>query len=157
MTKPKDKRNDFLFHIPYFLSFVATPPQHLRMEILYHNSYFLPELSVTTPNFCIALDLLQLGFFNRLKSLIQKFHGRNHELFNRYGVFFCTMKTDLFNVRNIGNLPLRCTQSMLPLFSGVQFAYLYLLHCMYYFIISYVLCCVCLFYISGLCPWITVF
>ena len=33
-----------------------------------------------------------------LKSSLQKFYGRHHELVDRYGVSICAMKTDLFNV-----------------------------------------------------------
>ena len=33
-----------------------------------------------------------------LKSSLQKFYGRHHELVDRYGVSICTIKTDLFNV-----------------------------------------------------------
>ena len=49
--------------------------------------------------------------------------------------------------------PYRCTGAMLPVLSGVRVSYLHLLicTCMYYF----VLCCVCVFSMSGLCPWIT--
>ena len=40
--------------------------QHLRMEFTYHNSYIMPELAFTTHTFCISLDFLQLGFWNRV-------------------------------------------------------------------------------------------
>ena len=33
-----------------------------------------------------------------LKLSLQKIYGRHRELVDRYGVSFCTMKTNLFNV-----------------------------------------------------------
>ena len=49
-----------------FLSPVASSLQRLRMEFLYNNSYGMPELAVVTQTFCIALDFLQLSFWNRI-------------------------------------------------------------------------------------------
>ena len=52
-----------------FLSSVATCLQHLHMECSYHNSYVMHELAVNTQTFCIALNFLQLGFWNRVMLL----------------------------------------------------------------------------------------
>ena len=57
---------NFHSELPTFLSSLATSLQHLRMEFSYHNSYVILELVVTTHTFCIALDFLQLGFWNRV-------------------------------------------------------------------------------------------
>ena len=47
----------------------------------------------------LTIRLLEQRYVaTRLKSLLQKFYCRHHELMDRYGVSICTMKTDLFNM-----------------------------------------------------------
>ena len=88
------------FFIPYCqLSFqtVATSLQHLCMMFPYHNSYIIPTPAVTTQTFCIALDFLQLGFWNRVMllqdwSLHYKSSWSSSWTLDRYGVSICTNK-----------------------------------------------------------------
>ena len=65
---PNFTTKGMFFHaeLATFLSSVATSLPHLRVQFLYHNSYVIPELAITTRTFCIALDVLQLGFWKRV-------------------------------------------------------------------------------------------
>ena len=82
--------------------YLATSLHDLRMEYSYHNSYVMPELTETTQALYRARTLknlvLEQGYIARkLKSSLQKFYGRHHELVDRYDVSICTMETDFFN------------------------------------------------------------
>ena len=69
-----------------------------------HNSYCMPLLAATTHTFCAAHHFFSIRFLEqsyvatRYKSSLQKFNGRHQELMDRYSVFICIMKTDLFKV-----------------------------------------------------------
>ena len=65
-----------------FLLSVVTSLQHLRYELSYHNSYVMPELAVTTQTFCIALVVLQLGFWNRVMLQDWSYHYRSSMVIN---------------------------------------------------------------------------
>ena len=91
------KRDDFSFCIVKFPFICGNIPSAPAYEVSYHNSYVMPEFAETTQTFCIVLDFLQLRYWDRatrLKSSLQKFYGRLHELVDRYGVSISTMKTD---------------------------------------------------------------
>ena len=166
------------------LSSVATSLQHLHMEFSYHTSYIMPELAVTTQTSHIALDFLQLGFWNRVMFLQDWSHHKRSIVVVIINSWIITMypsapwklicSTCQFSfplssnpdltfyeqlggcfMKNIGRLPYRCTWCMLPVLSGVRVSHLHLLFCMYNFVTSCSL--LCLFFMSGLCPWITFF
>ena len=73
------------FDIP-FLSSVALSLQHLCMEFSYHNPYVMPELAVTTQTFYIALNFLQLGFWNRVMVLQDWSHHNTSLIGNQKNV-----------------------------------------------------------------------
>lgn len=68
LTKLYDKRK--VFFLSTLLSSIATSHQHLRIEFLWYNSYGMPELDV----------LKQSYIAKSLKSFLQKFKGRHHQL-----------------------------------------------------------------------------
>ena len=153
------------------------------MEFLY-NSYVMPELAETTQTFFIALEFLQIGFWNRVMTLQDWCH--------HYRSFMVVIKNSwivtvypsapwkLIGQRVVVYLSsfvyhgldfLWATRQMflekqrtltLPLnlfhahsFNGVWVAHLLLVLWMYDF--SYFVYCVCLFSMFSLCPWITFF
>ena len=61
---------------------------HITTELLCLYLLYLARL--------LTVMLQEQGYVAiRLKSLLQKFNGRHHELEDCYGVSICTMKTDL--------------------------------------------------------------
>jgi hypothetical protein len=69
----------------------------MRMEFTFHNSYVILELVTSTVIFWTELTqkLLKQGYVApRLKSLLQKFYGRHHNLVDRYEISLSHMKMD---------------------------------------------------------------
>lgn len=103
LTKLYDKRDDFSFRIvnfPFICGNIPSAPAYgvfISQLIRYARACrnyadFLYRARTLTNR------LLEQGYVaTRLKSSLQKFYGRHHELVDRYGVSICTMKTDLFN------------------------------------------------------------
>ena len=103
MTKLYDKRDDFSFKIvnfPFICGNIPSTPAYgvfISQLIRYARACrnyadFLYRARTLTNR------LLEQGYVaTRLKSSLQKFYGRHHELVDRYGVSISTMKTDLFN------------------------------------------------------------
>ena len=104
LTKLYDKRDDFSFRIvsfpficgknpstPAYGFFISQLKRYARAcrkyaDFLYRERH-------------LTIRLLEQGYFaTRLKLSLRKFHGRHHELLERYGISICTMRTDLFNV-----------------------------------------------------------
>ena len=101
-SKLYDKRNDFTFPIvnfPFTDSNIPAAPAYgvyISQLIRYaraccdYNDFLERTRLLTT-------KLLSQGFIvHRLKSSLQKFYGRHHELVDRYGVSVSTMRTDIF-------------------------------------------------------------
>lgn len=103
LTKLYDKRDDFSFRIvnfPFICGNIPSAPAYgvfISQLIRYARACrnyadFLYRARTLTNR------LLEQGYVaTRLKSSLQKFYGRHHELVDRYGVSISTMKTDLFN------------------------------------------------------------
>ena len=103
LTKLYDKRDVFSFKIvnfPFICGNIPSAPaygvfisQLIRYARVCRNyADFLYRARTLTNR------LLEQGYVaTRLKSSLQKFYGRHHELVDRYGVSISTMKTDLFN------------------------------------------------------------
>ena len=101
-TKLYDKRDDFTFPIvnfPFLCSNIPAAPaygvyisqliRYSRACDQYHD--FLDRAQLLTNK------LLKQGYVApRLKSSLQKFYGRHHELVERYGISISQMKLDLF-------------------------------------------------------------
>ena len=131
------------------------------MEFSYLNSYVIAELAVTTQTFCIMLDFLQSGFWNRVMLQVWCHHYRSYVVVimnswvvtvysfapwklicstcHSFPLLFCLQRAWLFMSNSAGvsikqgHLPYWCTWSMLQVFSGLRVAHLLLLLCMYYF------------------------
>lgn len=101
-SKLYDKRDDFTFPIvnfPFICSNIPAAPAYgvyISQLIRYaraccdYNDFLERTRLLTT-------KLLSQGFIvHRLKSSLQKFYGRHHELVDRYGVSVSTMRTDIF-------------------------------------------------------------
>ena len=143
----------------------------------------LHALAVTTHLlYCkslLTIRLLKLeNVASRLESSLH-IYGRHHEPLVRFHVFMCIIRTDQFNVSQF-SFPFSSNQYLTfyeqlggffqksrgrllyrqvhaPSFQwdpNCSFTYvaLYILYWLFY-----VLCCLCLFSMSGLCPWITLF
>lgn len=63
---------------PFIFGNIPSAPENL--EFLYHIAYVMPQFAVTKQTFCIVLDTLKLGFWDRvwLKSSLKVFYGHHH-------------------------------------------------------------------------------
>ena len=83
---------------------METSLPHLRMAYIYiHNLYAMPGPAEITDFIHRALllkkKLTKQGYVaTRLRSSLQKFYGRHHELVDKYGVTISVMRTDLFSL-----------------------------------------------------------
>ena len=103
-TKLYDKRDDFTFPIvnfPFICSNIPAAPAYgvyISQLIRYsraccYYSDFLDRARLLTNK------LLNQGFVApRLKSSLNKFYGRHHDLIDRYGISVSTLKTDLLSL-----------------------------------------------------------
>ena len=92
--------------------------------------------------------------------MLQCFHLHHENWFvNSFPFFFPIPWTWLFMSNSAGVCrKAEDAYSTLPLFSGVRIVHCLLLQWMYYFgYFMFFVLCVCLFSMSGLCPWITFF
>ena len=105
---------------------------------------------------------------------LQNFYGRHHEVVDCYGVSICTTRTDLFEMSQFA-FPLSSNQDFTFYEQLDQWVFLeqhltltlpeHLVHASTLqcnplfglFQLFYVRCCVCLFFLSGRCPWIQLF
>jgi len=82
----------------YFISHSNIPASPAYVQFIFHNSYVILELVC----FLIIAQLLKQKVFKqayvtlRLKSSLQKLHGRHHELVDSYEISISQMIMDFF-------------------------------------------------------------
>ena len=129
---------------------------------LLRNSYRVYIITHTLwQTFCIALDFLLLGFWTRIMLLQDWSHlyiySRHHGLVDSNAVSICTMKTRRVFLGKAEEVyptgePGPCSQVLVESALLIYFCYF-----VCFIWLFYVLCSVCLFSMSGLYPWITLF
>ena len=154
-----------------FLSSVSTFLQYLRMNCSYHNSYVMQELAMTTqisynkaPGIglcCYKIEVINTKVlwsspWNRRS--LRCIHLHHENWFVQDVIVFLSSfvypglpfyeKLGWCFWKSRGRLPYRYTWSMLPVLS-CSFAFVTLYVLLY---LLYVLCCVCLFSMSGFVP-----
>ena len=154
-----------------FLSSVATFLQYLRIDFSNHNLHVMPDNHVVRRFFCTAIGSLQLCFWNR-KILQQDWspHHRNIMvgIMNSWTitVYPSAPREPICSTCHSFPFLFRQPQSCLLMrnswvFLEKQWTFTLLMQLVHAPVFSgsrvaHYLCCVlCLFFLAGLCPWIT--
>ncbi len=82
----------------FFIDIINKVTEFERLFGVYIPSYDVFVQSTSTePSFVNISKLLEQGYVViRLRSSLQKFYGRHHELVDKYGVTISNMRNDLF-------------------------------------------------------------